>query len=122
MGFFSVVASNIRSLGSVVRTIAASLVHLGPDDSGIRTDEATVVAFVHQSMASAYGGYVIVLNGEIYNHLDLRTSLESQSVFVAITGYSDSRKSLNHRDRPGRCNLRVCLIACRVFCDAAVDR
>jgi asparagine synthase (glutamine-hydrolysing) len=92
-GFFSVSTSSFQSLDAVVRTMAASLSSRGPDDFGIWTDEVTGVAFGHQRLAiqdltaagqqpmtSACGRYVIVLNGEIYNHLDLRISLESGSL------------------------------------------
>jgi asparagine synthase (glutamine-hydrolysing) len=73
--------------------MTASLQHRGPDDSGLWADESEGVALGHQRlaiqdlsdaghqpMASACGQYVIVLNGEIYNHLDLRTSLETKPV------------------------------------------
>ncbi len=69
-----------------------SLHHRGPDDFGVWSDESTGVGFGHQRLAiqdltvaghqpmnSACGRYVIVLNGEIYNHLDLRISLASSN-------------------------------------------
>src|SRR5215203_6039922 len=60
------------------------LKHRGPDGSGIYDDEADVALMHrrlailelselgHQPMHSSCGRYVIVFNGEIYNHLDLR--------------------------------------------------
>jgi asparagine synthase (glutamine-hydrolysing) len=66
--------------------------HRGPDDGGVWVDEQHGVALGHrrlsildlspaghQPMASACGRFVIVFNGEIYNHLDLRRSLEKSN-------------------------------------------
>src|SRR5579871_2051845 len=61
----------------------ALLCHRGPDDSGIYSDEDVTLshtrlsilelsALGHQPMHSSCGRYVIVYNGEIYNHLELR--------------------------------------------------
>jgi asparagine synthase (glutamine-hydrolysing) len=73
------------------RTIGAqcdAIVHRGPDDSGLFVDgdfgmgmrRLSIIDIEggHQPMESADGRYAIVFNGEIYNHLDLRTELETQ--------------------------------------------
>src|SRR2546428_13281803 len=67
-----------------------SLHHRGPDDSGLWVDENASIALAHtrlsivdlssaghQPMTSACGRYVIVFNGEIYNHPALRQELEN---------------------------------------------
>ena len=65
---------------------AASLAKRGPDDSGVWTEGETALAHRrlaildltpagHQPMVSTDGRYVIVLNGEIYNFLELRRQL-----------------------------------------------
>ncbi len=67
-----------------------TLVHRGPDDSGIWCDESSGIALGqrrlsiidlsqqgHQPMLSHDGRYVMVLNGEIYNHQQLRIELEN---------------------------------------------
>ena len=72
--------------------MAKAVVHRGPDDAGVWVDEAAGVALAHQRLAvldltpaghqpmlSACGRYVIVFNGEIYNHQLLRTSLEERA-------------------------------------------
>ena len=77
-------------LSESVRIMADTLVHRGPDDSGVWTDDSAGIALAHrrlsildlsaaghQPMASASGRYVIVFNGEIYNHLELRKKLAS---------------------------------------------
>lgn len=62
------------------------LIHRGPDDEGIYVGEGVVLGHRrlsivdlsqagHQPMVSPDGRWVIVYNGEIYNHLDLRARL-----------------------------------------------
>jgi asparagine synthase (glutamine-hydrolysing) len=67
----------------------APLTHRGPDDEGVWLDGGAGVALGHkrlsildlspaghQPMVSAGGRYVVVFNGEIYNHLALRKELD----------------------------------------------
>jgi asparagine synthase (glutamine-hydrolysing) len=74
-----------ETLGAAVRR----LTHRGPDDTGVWTDTNCGIALGfarlsildlssagHQPMHSACGRYVIVFNGEIYNHLALREELQ----------------------------------------------
>lgn len=74
------------------------LKHRGPDDSGIYNDEqATLLhrrlsiidlsAAGHQPMHSSCGRYIMVFNGEIYNHLDLRAKYLAAHTF---RGHSDT--------------------------------
>ena len=68
--------------------MANSIAHRGPDDAGVWTDATAGVALAHrrlavldltpaghQPMQSACGRYVLIFNGEIYNHLELRQAL-----------------------------------------------
>jgi len=70
--------------------MAEAISHRGPDDGGVWCDAQAKVALAHrrlsildlspaghQPMPSHSGRYVIVFNGEIYNHLDIRSELES---------------------------------------------
>ena len=72
-------------------SLKGSLVHRGPDDSGIYQDRSQGVALVHtrlsildvsslghQPMASEDGRVVLSYNGEIYNFKELRIELKSQ--------------------------------------------
>src|SRR3546814_20599824 len=76
--------------------------HRGPDSEGYWEDEGAGLALGHvrlaildltpaghQHMVSACGRYALVLNGEIYNHLDLRSRLEEQEQAPAWRGPSD---------------------------------
>ena len=79
------------------------LAHRGPDSSGLWVDTAAGVGLGHarlsivdlspaghQPMASRSGRYVLVFNGEIYNHLDLRTELEQSDRAPGWRGHSDT--------------------------------
>ncbi|TBR10386.1 MAG: asparagine synthase (glutamine-hydrolyzing) [Rugosibacter sp.] len=87
-GFFSP-ANLAADAAEVVHRMSEAITHRGPDDSGVWVDEAVGVVLAHrrlsildlspaghQPMVSPSGRYVIVLNGEIYNHLELRRELE----------------------------------------------
>lgn len=89
--------------GSVdAKPMADALLHRGPDDGGAWADFETGIALSHrrlaiidlspagaQPMASPDGRYVIVYNGEIYNHLDLRAELETTGP-IEWRGHSDT--------------------------------
>lgn len=75
----------------VVHRMRDAMVHRGPDDSGIYLSTDRRVALAHrrlsivdtsprgrQPMPSEDGSVVVVQNGEIYNHLELRTWLEER--------------------------------------------
>ena len=70
--------------------MADAISHRGPDNMGVWSDHNTSIGFAHsrlsildlssagnQPMHSSSGNYVIIFNGEIYNHKSLRSELES---------------------------------------------
>lgn len=71
-----------------LQSMLAALVHRGPDDVGVWLDGPVGLghrrlAIVdlstgHQPMATADGRLCVILNGEIYNHLQLRAELEAR--------------------------------------------
>jgi len=86
-----------------LRRAAAAIAHRGPDDQGVWADESAGIGLAHrrlsildlspaghQPMLSASGRYVIVFNGEIYNHLDLRAELTEKT----WRGHSDTETLL----------------------------
>ncbi|AEC20675.1 putative asparagine synthase [Pusillimonas sp. T7-7] len=81
--------------------------HRGPDSKGYWSDEPAGLALGHvrlaildlteaghQPMVSSCGRYVLALNGEIYNHLDLRERLEAQAQAPIWRGHSDTETIL----------------------------
>lgn len=84
-----------------IRKMILELRHRGPDDSGVWwEDDGTLIlghsrlAIVdlskdgHQPMISSSGRYAICLNGEIYNYVELRKSLETKG--ICFRGKSDT--------------------------------
>jgi asparagine synthase (glutamine-hydrolysing) len=72
-----------------LRGMAAALRHRGPDDEGVfvagalglasrRLEVIDLSSRGHQPMLSDDGALAIVYNGEIYNHLELRSELEAR--------------------------------------------
>ena len=101
-GFLSVAAGAGSDV--VVRAMTDAIAHRGPDDAGYWLDDEHGIALGHrrlavvdlspaghQPMASSGGRYVLVFNGEIYNHLDLRAELGAGVVW---RGHSDTETLL----------------------------
>src|SRR3546814_9230463 len=71
----------------------------------------------HQPMVSSCGRYVLVLNGEIYNHLDLRERLEAQAQAPIWRGHSDTETILAGRSEEHTSELQSLMrISYAVFC------
>jgi asparagine synthase (glutamine-hydrolysing) len=105
VGFFSVRAGEWGE--ATLRGMSDRIAHRGPDDDGAFFDPARGVALGHrrlsiidlssaghQPMRSASGRFVIVFNGEIYNHQTLRGSLESAERAPCWRGHSDTETLL----------------------------
>lgn len=93
---------------SRLQRMADRIAHRGPDDAGFWTDGENEVGFGHrrlsildlspaghQPMRSASGRYVIAFNGEIYNHLLLRKTMEAQGQALLWHGHSDTETLLS---------------------------
>ncbi len=91
---------------ALVLSMAESLAHRGPDNQGVWVDPQAGIALAHrrlaildlspaghQPMVSPSGRYVLVFNGEIYNHLELRAEL-AQTTAVSWRGHSDTETLL----------------------------
>jgi asparagine synthase (glutamine-hydrolysing) len=92
---------------STLATMARRLKHRGPDHSGMWTDRDCEVAFVHnrlaiidlspagnQPMTSPSGRYVIVYNGELYDHQETRADLAAAGLAPSWRGHSDTETLL----------------------------
>lgn len=92
--------SRFPALAAEIATcMADAIAHRGPDDAGVWTDATAGVALAHrrlaildltlaghQPMQSACGRYVLIFNGEIYNHLELRHAL-SLAAMLPVGGW-----------------------------------
>lgn len=98
----SVATGGVVDAKQVAHLMANTLRHRGPDAEGVWCDGSSV-ALAHrrlsildlspagdQPMVSDGGRYVIVFNGEIYNHLDLRKQMRKE----AWRGHSDTETLL----------------------------
>lgn len=92
---------------SILRGMTDSLELRGPDGAGYWADPQFLINLGHrrlaildlseaghQPMVSSTGRYVLVFNGEIYNHLSLRGALTGQSIVPNWRGHSDTETLL----------------------------
>jgi asparagine synthase (glutamine-hydrolysing) len=90
-------------LAHMARRMADMLVHRGPDDHGIWIDDTHGLALAHrrlaivdltphghQPMHSVSGRYVMIFNGEVYNHARLRSEMDASGQAPAWRGHSDT--------------------------------
>lgn len=93
--------------GGVAAAMGRRLTHRGPDQAGQWSDDAAGIALAHrrlaildlsaaghQPMSSADGRYVIVFNGEIYNHQELRAEMARAGLASVWRGHSDTESLL----------------------------
>jgi asparagine synthase (glutamine-hydrolysing) len=92
-----------RDLNRIANGMSQRISHRGPDDSGVWTDERSQIALSfrrlsildltaagHQPMCSPNDQYVIVFNGEIYNHKDILRELQAKDRNLKLRGHSDT--------------------------------
>jgi len=97
------ILTNEHADPSVVARMTDAVAHRGPDDSGIWTDADAGIGLGHrrlaivdltpsghQPMLSADGRFVLIFNGEIYNHRDLRKQFEQEHGARQWRGTSDT--------------------------------
>lgn len=97
----------VEDARSVLKRMADTIVSRGPDDFGCWHDDSAGVALAHrrlsildlspaghQPMQSVCGRYILVFNGEIYNHQNLRAELEKSSLVSRWRGHSDTETIL----------------------------
>lgn len=111
-GIFEMAGSSTEDLVAAATKMAGALAHRGPDDEGVWVDAAAGLALGHrrlsiidlsslghQPMVSPSGRYVLVYNGELYNHTDLRNDL--RGVGEDFVGTSDTEVLLRAIERWG---------------------
>lgn len=96
-----------QELDTIAGRMVGALRHRGPDDQGVWHDSIAGLALAHrrltildlstaghQPMVSKSGRFVIVFNGEIYNHLELRAKLAEAQGGMTWQGHSDTETIL----------------------------
>lgn len=97
----------IEQAKDILNKMGGTIKHRGPNDMGQWYDEIEGIGLSHrrlsildlsqaghQPMQSISGKYVIVFNGEIYNHIDIRTELKSIGIAPSWRGHSDTETLL----------------------------
>lgn len=105
-GFAGFVSAGLTTSAAVLTQMGNAIAHRGPDDSGLwlhphnglglvhrRLAILDLSAAGHQPMVSLSERFVLVYNGEIYNHLELRAELEKLSA-RSWRGHSDTETLL----------------------------
>jgi asparagine synthase (glutamine-hydrolysing) len=105
VGMLTSNSGNSDKVLTMLKAMTRSIKHRGPDAEGLWTEGA--LAFGHrrlsiqdlshagaQPMHSENGRHVIIFNGEIYNHLDMRQELEADNAAPAWRGHSDTETLL----------------------------
>ena len=91
----------------LVEQMIARLRHRGPDGMGTWADSDAGISLGHrrlavldlspagqQPMVSASGRFVLIFNGEIYNHLEMRSALAQAGQPISWRGHSDTETLL----------------------------
>ena len=113
-GFLGGTLADPGEAHAVLRRMAATMYTRGPDDEGLCFEPTANLGMVHrrlsivdlspaghQPMASHSSRYVIALNGEIYNHQDLRAAIAQRGAEPPWRGHSDTESLLAGFDEWG---------------------
>jgi asparagine synthase (glutamine-hydrolysing) len=94
-------AHDAASATAIARMMADAIKHRGPDGAGEWVGNGIALAHRRlsiidlteagaQPMSSSCGRYILVFNGEIYNHIELRSQLRKEGRHIAWKGGSDT--------------------------------
>ena len=101
-------SNNNLDYKSILKNLGDSINHRGPDDSGIWFDPNFNLGLTHrrlsivdltnnanQPMVSKSNDYVLVYNGEIYNHYEIRKKLNNEGNNINWKGSGDTETLFN---------------------------
>lgn len=99
-GFYS---KNSLTFNNVIQKMNSAISHRGPDSTGVWQDNTSGIIFGHQRlsiidlsdagnqpMMSNSGRFILTYNGEIYNHLEIRSELQKIDSKIKWKGNSDT--------------------------------
>lgn len=102
-GFLFTSRADLKEPDQILHRMTSALAKRGPDDEGHWVDAPSGIALGHrrlsivdlsptgrQPMVSGTGRYVLVYNGEIYNHLEIREELQQQNGRGAVCGFDET--------------------------------
>ncbi|WP_150722755.1 asparagine synthase (glutamine-hydrolyzing) [Pandoraea capi] len=102
-GFLMAGATGANEMNGWLGAMSDAILHRGPDAGGAWVDADNHIALGHrrlaivdltpagaQPMTSPSGRYVMIYNGEVYNHLAMRAELERDGGGAQWRGHSDS--------------------------------
>jgi asparagine synthase (glutamine-hydrolysing) len=117
VGFVSkekLISSN--NIENILKSMNKTIIHRGPDSEGYWVDSNLGIGFAHrrlsvidlsklgsQPMTSESGNYILVYNGEIYNHKELLKELNDDFKEIKIKGHSDTEILLAGFEKWGIC-------------------
>jgi asparagine synthase (glutamine-hydrolysing) len=103
-----------NSIENILKSMNDTIVHRGPDSEGYWVDSNLGLGLAHrrlsiidlskfgsQPMISENGRYILVYNGEIYNHKELFKELKDNFKDIVIKGHSDTEILLAGFERWG---------------------
>lgn len=97
----------VAGVPALLRAMGEAIAARGPDDADTWNDDQAgiglshrrlavvdLTAAGHQPMASPGGRYVLIFNGEVYNHAELRAQLSARDPSAVWRGHSDTETLL----------------------------
>ncbi|MDB9947997.1 asparagine synthetase B, partial [Gammaproteobacteria bacterium] len=105
-GFYIDESHSGETATNLINSMTKSLLHRGPDDSGTWIDSNNIIALGHRRLSildlssaghqpmSINDNYTIAYNGEIYNHMELRSLLDKEFNPRSWLGNSDTETLL----------------------------
>lgn len=113
-GFWQLSSADNNESKATLARMADSLEHRGPDNRGFWFDDQAGICLAHRRLSildlsqsghqpkvSPSGRWIIVFNGEIYNHLELRDELNRSLNASSWCGSSDTETILSSLDAWG---------------------
>lgn len=95
--------NNARIIENILRDMNNMIIHRGPDSEGYWIDANYGIGFAHrrlsvidpsqagnQPMISEKGKFILIFNGEIYNHKELLNQLKLDFSQITLKGHSDT--------------------------------